>query len=166
MAADIPRRRARPSTRRTAVTRGNSQEARKREPCCGARRHGSRVATLLFTAVLGAAILLGPARLVGQELAAQEAGKRIYLTGESPSHKPLEAILGDGSTVVPATLMPCASCHGVEGKGRPEGGIVPSNITWNALTRSSSVDDELGRRRPGYDIKSLRKVLREGVDSG
>jgi ABC-type branched-subunit amino acid transport system substrate-binding protein len=155
------------------VTRGDWGEEskiatgpRKRGPYCGAVRHGSQVATLLVSVALGAGNLLGPTPLVGQELSPQEAGKSIYMTGESPSHKSLQAVLGDGSTVVPATLMPCASCHGTEGKGRPEGGIVPSNITWSALTRSSSVDDELGRRRPGYDVKSLQKVLREGVDSG
>jgi len=155
------------------VTRGDSGEAskmaiglRKREPDCGPRRHRTQFAPLLFSALLTLTNLLGSARLIGQELAPQEAGKRIYLTGESSSHKPLEAVLGDGSTVVPATLMPCASCHGTEGKGRPEGGIVPSDISWSALTRPSSVDDELGRRRPGYDVKSLRKVLREGVDTG
>ncbi|MCU1257070.1 MAG: Extracellular ligand-binding receptor [Candidatus Angelobacter sp.] len=139
---------------------------RKLEPGCDGKRRGIQFATVLFSALLTVANLLGSARLVGQELAAQEAGKRIYLTGESPSYKPLEAVLGEGSTVVSATLMPCASCHGREGKGRTEGGIVPSDITWSALTRPSSVDNELGRRRPGYDVKSLRKVLREGVDSG
>src|ERR1700724_2107443 len=101
MAAYKTRRRAHQSIRRTAVTRGDSEEAskmatrlRKREPGCGGRRHGTQFATLVFSALLTLANLLGSARLVGQELAPQQAGKRIYLTGESSSHKPLEAVFG------------------------------------------------------------------------
>jgi ABC-type branched-subunit amino acid transport system substrate-binding protein len=121
---------------------------------------------LLAVAVLGIVSLLNPASLPGRELPAQEAGRHIYTTGESPSRKPLEAVLGDGSTVVPATLMPCASCHGTDGKGRPEGGIEPSDIRWSTLTRPSAVDSDLGRRRPAYNTELLHKVLSEGVDPG
>jgi len=77
----------------------------------------------------------------------------------------MEAVLGDGSTRVPATLMPCASCHGPDGKGRPEGGVVPSDITWEALTRPLWSDNSLDRRRPAYDEKLLRRSITDGVDS-
>jgi len=91
------------------------------------------------------------------------AGQLIYSKGESPSGSPLSAVLGD--TVVPATLMPCGSCHGSDGKGRAEGGIVPSDITWGALVRTHETDKALERRRKAYDLDSLRRVLREGLDS-
>src|SRR6476620_3358040 len=78
------------------------------------------------------------------------AGQLIYSKGESPSGSPLSAVLGD--TVVPATLMPCGSCHGSDGKGRAEGGIVPSDITWGALVRTHETDKALERRRKAYDL--------------
>lgn len=77
----------------------------------------------------------------------------------------MEAILGDGSTRVPARLMPCSSCHGSDGKGRPEGGVVPSDVTWDALSRPLWSDNALERRRPAYDDKSLRRSITDGLDS-
>ena len=106
--------------------------------------------------------MCSPLLLPAQTPSAVEAGQLIYSKGESPSGSPLFAVLGD--TVVPATLMPCASCHGADGKGRTEGGIVPSEITWSALIRTRETDKALERRRKAYDLNSLRKVLREGLD--
>lgn len=120
--------------------------------------------TLLFGIALSAANLLRPAPLPAQTAVSAEAGKQIFTKGESPSQSQLEAVLGD--TAVPATLMPCASCHGADGKGRPEGGVTPSDITWDSLSKPYVTDEALARRRPAYDLNSLRKVLREGVDSG
>lgn len=111
-----------------------------------------------------AAGMLFPALLPAQTLSREEAGKLIYNKSESPSGSTLEAVLGD--TVAPATLMPCGSCHGADGKGRTEGGIVPSDITWSVLTRPRETDQAMERRRQAYDVSSLRKVLREGVDPG
>lgn len=95
----------------------------------------------------------------------QAAGRQIYTEGTSPSGSPMEAILGDGSTRVPATLMLCASCHGSDGKGRPEGGVTPSDITWSALSRALWSDNALERRRPAYDDPSLRRSITGGLDS-
>ena len=92
----------------------------------------------------------------------QAAGKQLYLHGTSPSGAPFEAILGDGSTRVPARLMPCASCHGSDGRGRPEGGVVPSDITWDVLTRSLRRNDS--RLRPAYSLDSLRRAITDAVD--
>ncbi|HEX7287883.1 MAG TPA: ABC transporter substrate-binding protein [Candidatus Angelobacter sp.] len=126
-------------------------------------RHGKPLLAIITTMVLVGACLLQPALLPAQATS-QEAGKQIYTKGESPSQSPLEAVLGEGSTTVPGTLMPCASCHGADGRGRPEGGITPSDITWSTLTRPFRSDDALARRRPAYTLESLRKVLREGID--
>ena len=107
--------------------------------------------------------MFSPFLLPAQTPSPTEAGQLIYSKGESPSGSPLSAVLGD--TVVPATLMPCGSCHGADGKGRAEGGIVPSDITWGALVRTHETDKALERRRKAYDLDSLRSVLREGLDS-
>ncbi|HEX3094286.1 MAG TPA: ABC transporter substrate-binding protein, partial [Candidatus Angelobacter sp.] len=106
--------------------------------------------------------MFSPLLLPAQTQSVVKAGQLIYSKGESPAGSALSAVLGD--TVVPAALMPCASCHGADGKGRTEGGIVPSDVTWNTLTRTRETDKALERRRKAYDLNSLRKVLREGVD--
>src|SRR5215813_896442 len=98
----------------------------------------------------------------GQSPLPEEAGRLIYSKGESPSQSTLEAIIGD--TTVTATLMPCSNCHGADGKGKSEGGVIPSDITWNALIRPRETDTALGRRRPAYDAELLRKVMRRGID--
>jgi len=84
----------------------------------------------IIARVLMFACFFCPVLLRAQLSPAQAAGKQIYMEGVSPSGQEMEAILGEGSTRVPASLMPCASCHGSDGKGRPEGGVAPSEITW------------------------------------
>ena len=88
----------------------------------------------LMTLLLGNVSADGPAN--GQLTASEKRGKLIYLLGTSPSGKEITCYLGDASTEVPATAMLCANCHGFDGRGNPEGGVVPSDITWQALTKS------------------------------
>jgi ABC-type branched-subunit amino acid transport system substrate-binding protein len=109
--------------------------------------------------------VLAPCPALAQLTPQQAAGRQIYTEGTSPSQSLLEAVLGDGSTRVPAKLMPCAGCHGTDGKGRPEGGVVPSDITWEALSRALWSANALERRRPAYDDKSLRRSITGGIDS-
>src|SRR5512135_402106 len=100
----------------------------RRKPC-------PSLSVVLAGVAMGTANLLCPFLLPAQTAPSVEAGKLIFTKGESPSQSPLEAVLGKGSTMVPGTLMPCASCHGADGRGRPEGGVTPSDITWSVLTR-------------------------------
>ena len=58
-------------------------------------------------------------------------GKRIYVGGESESGTPINALVARGGTSISASILPCVGCHGDYGKGRPEGGVVPPDITWN-----------------------------------
>jgi ABC-type branched-subunit amino acid transport system substrate-binding protein len=122
--------------------------------------------SLNITAFAGMVLVgcLLPLSGAAQLTPAQAAGKQIYNEGTSPSGRPLEAILGEGSTRVPATLMLCASCHGFDGKGRPEGGITPSIITWDALTTALRSANAMGHRRPAYNLLSLRRAITHGVD--
>ena len=119
-----------------------------------------------ITVLVGTALVfvLLSASGMAQLTPAQAAGKKIFTEGISPSGKPIEAILGEGSTRVPANLMLCANCHGFDGKGRPEGGITPSIITWPALTSALRSKDALGHRRPAYTLASLRRAITRGVD--
>jgi hypothetical protein len=118
----------------------------------------------------GALLLFAAGRAIAQKpvstgLTEQERrGKFIYLRGESPSGKEMTAFLGDATTEVPATAMLCSNCHGLDGRGNPEGGVVPSDITWDALTKSYGVTHASGRKHPPYTDSALEVAIRKGVD--
>jgi len=96
---------------------------------------------------------------------AETRGKRIYLHGESSSGVELTAFVGTASVPIPATATPCASCHGTDGTGRPEGGVVPSDIRWSRLTTPYGVTSPGARRHhPAYDEQSLARAIAMGVD--
>jgi hypothetical protein len=95
---------------------------------------------------------------------AEKRGKRIYLRGESASGRAITATLGGADAVeVPAATLPCASCHSTDGKGKPEGGVIPSNITWSSLTKSYGHTHN-GRTHAAFDELSLERAIVEGVD--
>src|SRR5262245_25941456 len=65
----------------------------------------------------------------------QSRGRQIYRQGTSQSGKEILAYIGDASVEVPASSIACAGCHGLDGRGKPEGGVNPSNVTWESLTK-------------------------------
>jgi ABC-type branched-subunit amino acid transport system substrate-binding protein len=69
-----------------------------------------------------------------------------------------------GQTELPASVLPCSSCHGEDGRGNPEGGVNPSDLTWQALTRPYGVRHESGREHPPYDERLLKRAIGLGVD--
>lgn len=94
----------------------------------------------------------------------EQDGKRIFLTGESPSRGEIAVRLGRDGSTLPGTAAPCASCHGADGQGRPEGGVRPSAITWPELVKPYGHTHAGGRRHPPFDEATLARALREGVD--
>lgn len=96
--------------------------------------------------------------------AAERRGKEIYVTGSRPGGEEIVAFMGTGRIEVPASALPCASCHGHDGHGRPEGGAVPSDITWPALTKSYGVTHPSGREHPPYDEGLLKRAITLGLD--
>jgi ABC-type branched-subunit amino acid transport system substrate-binding protein len=125
--------------------------------------NSSGMALVLAFAIIGL-LLLSPQRLAAQLNPQEAAGKRIYTQGVGHSPSPIQAVLGGGGSRIPGSLMPCSSCHGPDGQGRPEGGVMPSNITWDVLTRPLTSSERLARQRPTYDLTSLRRAITEGVD--
>lgn len=121
----------------------------------GARRHWAAGVVASLISLACAAI-----PLTEQEA----AGKQIYLSGTSPSGANLMARIGSASTTVPATAVPCANCHGSDGRGRPEGGIRPPDITWRELTKPYGHRHESGRNHPAFDGASLIRTITEGID--
>jgi ABC-type branched-subunit amino acid transport system substrate-binding protein len=106
-------------------------------------------------------------RLVSAQtpLTPQESrGKEIYLLGTSKSGKDILAYIGDSSLEVPGSSMACANCHGMTGQGKPEGGIDPSNITWEALTKPYGITHASGRKHSAYTARGLELAITRGVD--
>jgi ABC-type branched-subunit amino acid transport system substrate-binding protein len=118
----------------------------------------------------GAALLaaLGPLHAEGQTglSPAEVRGKQIYRLGTSARDYEVIASVGTEGVALPASAVPCASCHGQDGLGRPEGGVIPPDIRWSQLTKTYGHVHEDGRKHPAFDEQSLAKVLIAGVDSG
>jgi len=91
-------------------------------------------------------------------------GRQIYLRGTSPSGKEILTYIGDQSLEVPGASMPCANCHGLDGKGKPEGGINPSNITEEFLSKPYLSTQAYGRKHPAYTERGLELAITRGVD--
>ncbi len=91
-------------------------------------------------------------------------GKQIYVHGESESGTPINAIVSRGGAAIAASILPCVGCHGDDGKGRPEGGVVPADITWNKLTASYGHEHAYGRSHPAFDEKSVAVAIITGQD--
>ena len=101
---------------------------------------------------------------------AEARGKQIYLRGTSAGGSEINALVGREGVALPASAVPCASCHGPDGRGRPEGGLIPPDIRWSELTKVyGHVHEEgrrQGRRHPAFDEESLARVIQTGVDPG
>ncbi|HKP14150.1 MAG TPA: c-type cytochrome, partial [Blastocatellia bacterium] len=117
---------------------------------------------LLIASLLGGASAQSPA---SAPLTAQEKrGKQIYLRATSPTGKPLTAYLGDPPIEVPPSAMTCAGCHGLDGQGKPEGGVVPSNITWESLAKPYGDVTASGRKHPRYTERAIEIAVTKGLD--
>ena len=90
---------------------------------------------------------------------AEKRGRHIYQHGESPAGRPITALAG--GTEMGAGIFACATCHGADGRGVPEGGVEPSDLRWETLQKVIMT----GRKRPRYDDARLARAIREGVDS-
>ena len=107
--------------------------------------------------------LSGP--IAALELSPQEAaGKRLFLHGEGAGSSQVQARVGAAGTALPASVLPCASCHGADGRGRPEGGVRPPAILWRRLTLSYGGRLSHGRSRPAYDEQTFARAVIEGRD--
>ncbi|MFY9608550.1 MAG: ABC transporter substrate-binding protein [Blastocatellia bacterium] len=94
----------------------------------------------------------------------EHRGKEIYFGVPPSSGPPIKAVIGDPPTETSGALMACANCHGEDGKGKPEGGVVPSDITWEALTKPYGVTHSSGRTHPLYTEKLLVRAVCMGID--
>ena len=95
---------------------------------------------------------------------AQSWGKQIYFEGTSPTGGEITAIVGSEGVSLPASAVPCASCHGSDGLGRREGGVIPPDIRWSELTKVYGHVHEDGRKHAAFDENNLARLIRTGMD--
>jgi len=86
----------------------------------------------------------------------QAAGKAFFRTGTGAAG-PVGAAVGAGQVEVPAASLPCASCHGRDGRGRPEGAVAPPDITAPVLRAPAA-------KRRGYDDAAIVAAVTLGRD--
>ncbi|HWX42814.1 MAG TPA: ABC transporter substrate-binding protein [Blastocatellia bacterium] len=96
----------------------------------------------------------------------EQRGREIYLRGKSPSGKGITAVMGNGGAEIPAATIACVNCHGRDGLGKTEGGVSPSNLTWDSLTKPYTVTTPSGRRHAAYDEPLLKRAITMGIDPG
>jgi len=129
------------------------------------RRCRPRILPFLPLALLTPLLLSASEPLSLEEGKARiERGRRIYVEGTSPSGGEITAVMSDAGVDVPASTVPCASCHGRDGKGRPEGGVTPTDVTWANLTKPYGVEHAGGRKHPPYDVRLLKRAVAMGID--
>jgi ABC-type branched-subunit amino acid transport system substrate-binding protein len=105
-----------------------------------------------------------PAQEEGSLTPQERRGKQIYVQGSSSSGREVLAYLGEASLEVPGSAMACANCHGLDGQGKPEGGVIPSNLSWEALTKPYGITHPSGRTHPPYTERALELAITRGLD--
>ena len=120
-----------------------------------------RASGLFVTAVLVAA---WPTLVAADLSDAETRGKQIYFEGTSARGNEISAVVGDEATMLPAMAIPCVNCHGYDGLGRPEGGVIPTDIRWSQLIKSYGHVHEHGRRHGAFDENTLSRSIIGGVD--
>jgi ABC-type branched-subunit amino acid transport system substrate-binding protein len=136
---------------------------------CGAGRTimgvtSVRIVVLFLSIVLLA--LAGLAQDAQNPATATNRGKDIYLYGTGSNGTPIVAMEGEGNVEVPAIVLRCVNCHGPDGRGKPEGGLYPSNIRWTELSKPYPISTSSGRERPPYNESLLIRAITMGIDSG
>jgi ABC-type branched-subunit amino acid transport system substrate-binding protein len=94
----------------------------------------------------------------------EHAGRRLYLEGITPSGEPLRALMGFGQTQLSGQAVACGNCHGADGKGRAEGGVLPSPIGWEELTKPYGHSHPGGRKHGPFSEASFLRAVNEGLD--
>ena len=93
-----------------------------------------------------------------------DVGRRIFLEGRNANGEPIRALFGQQSTPIAGAAVACGNCHGADGRGRPEGGVVPPDITWEDLTKPYGHVRAAGRRHGPYDERSFARAITESID--
>lgn len=93
---------------------------------------------------------------------AAAAGQLLYRSGRTRQGGELQAQVGSG-VALGGALVACARCHGSDGAGGREAGLIAPPLRWAALTQGRSGQTGLTDRR-AYDTAGLLQALRTGTD--
>jgi ABC-type branched-subunit amino acid transport system substrate-binding protein len=111
-----------------------------------------------------AVIAWSAAAALGEELSPlEQLGRRIYLQGQGDGS--IEALVGSGEMPIAAAVVPCASCHGADGRGRPEGGVIPPDITRTMLSTARDAGVSRARERGPYTGRLIKRAISMGIDA-
>ena len=94
----------------------------------------------------------------------EQRGRQLYREGVTADGTSVTAVLAHGSLQLAGRRVACASCHGSDGLGRPDAGVVPSNITWANLTKPYGLTHDNGRSHPPYTADAVVAAITAGVD--
>jgi ABC-type branched-subunit amino acid transport system substrate-binding protein len=95
---------------------------------------------------------------------AEKRGREVYLHGKGAAGAIAAFFGSDQAGEIDASVVPCASCHGADGRGVAEGTIAPADIRWSVLSKPF-IAAEGGRHRPRYDAALLARAVRDAVDA-
>ncbi|MEQ1804011.1 MAG: ABC transporter substrate-binding protein [Burkholderiaceae bacterium] len=105
-----------------------------------------------------------PRRAISEGLdAAALHGRRLYRTGRNRQGEAISSELAPG-VPIEGELAACARCHGVDGTGRREAGLIAPALDWAALTQGRAAGAGMVSRA-AYSQASLLRALRDGVAS-
>lgn len=93
-----------------------------------------------------------------------ELGRRIFLEGRNARGEAIRALVGAQGVALLGAPVACGNCHGADGRGRPEGGVLPPDITWENLTKPYGLQRADGRRHGPYDERRFARAVTEGLD--
>src|SRR5215510_8563836 len=116
----------------------------------------AQLVALIVLVLAGMTTLASAADLTPSE----QRGRALYREGVAADAVSALA----GSLSVPGTRVPCASCHGRDGLGRPDAGVVPSDITWANLTKPYGLRHDNGRSHPPYTADAIIAAITAGID--
>ena len=105
-----------------------------------------------------------PPAAAGALTEAEARGRALYRSGVSPRGSEIVAVLSDGAVELPGSSLPCAGCHGRDGRGGREGGVAPSDLTWPSLTKPYGSQRPGGRNHPPYTERLLARAITLGTD--
>lgn len=97
--------------------------------------------------------------------ASAERGRLLYERGIGTEGRRVPAFAGSDGAPLPDSFAACLNCHGPDGRGRTEGGLIVPAIAWAQLDKPYGATRSDGRRRTAYDEAAFHTALTRGLDS-
>ena len=95
----------------------------------------------------------------------EKNGQMIYRSSMSSSGKAIYIKQEDGSKIdASLTGITCVGCHGEDGRGGQEGGVLTSDIRYMYLTKPYGVTHGSGRKHPPYNDDLIKRAITDGSD--